>query len=68
MREAKKEGISLSQLVRQRCERKPVSSEDEEIVAALLKEVRAATARANLSLEKGLADAQKALAEMRRIA
>lgn len=67
-REAKKEGISLSQLVRERCERKPASSEDEEIIAALLKEVRAATTKAKLSLEKGLADAEKALAEMRRIA
>ena len=30
IREAKKEGVSLSQLVRQRCEKKPVNSEDEE--------------------------------------
>jgi len=64
-REAKKEGVSLSQLVRQRCERKPLNPEDEEMLAVLVKEVGAATARAKLSLEKGLADAEKVLAEIR---
>ena len=63
-REAKKEGVSLSQLVRQRCENKP-SSQDEELLAALLKELRTATARAKFSLEKGLADAEKVLSELR---
>lgn len=65
-REAKKEGVSLSQLVRQRCEKKPANNEDEELLAALVKEVGAATARAKLSLEKGLCDAEKVLAEIRR--
>ena len=65
IREAKKEGVSLSQLVRQRCEKKPVNSEDEELLAALVKEVGEATARAKASLEKGLADAEQALAEIR---
>ncbi len=65
-REAKKEGVSLSQLVRQRCERKPTNSEDEAMIAALVKEVQAATAKAKSSLEKGLADAEKVLAEIRR--
>jgi len=65
IREAKKEGVSLSQLVRQRCERKPVDSEDEELLAALVKEVGEATAKAKVSLEKGLADAEQALAEIR---
>jgi len=64
-REAKKEGVSLSQLVRQRCEKKPVNSEDEELLAALVKEVGQATARAKASLEKGLADAEQVLAEIR---
>ena len=67
-REAKKEGVSLSQLVRQRCEKKPANNEDEELLAALVKEVGAATARAKLSLEKGLRDAEKVLAEIRRTA
>jgi hypothetical protein len=65
-REAKKEGVSLSQLVRQRCEKNPVNSEDEELLAALVKEVGQAAARAKDSLEKGLADAEQALAEIRR--
>lgn len=63
-REAKQEGVSLSQLVRQRCEKKP-QNKDEELLAALIKEVGAATAKAQLSLEKGLADAEKVLAELR---
>ena len=66
IREAKKEGVSLSQLVRQRCEKKPVNSEDEELLAALVKEVGEAMARANASLENGLADAEQVLAEIRR--
>ena len=63
-REAKQEGVSLSQLVRQRCEKKP-QNKDEELLAALIEEVGAATAKAKLSLEKGLADAEKVLAEIR---
>ncbi len=64
-REAKKEGVSLSQLVRQRCEKKPTSNEDEELLVALVKEVRAATVKAKVSLEKGLADAEQVLTEIR---
>lgn len=63
-REAEKEGVSLSQLVRQRCENKP-PNQDEELLAVLLKELEEATARAKLSLEKGLADAEKVLLELR---
>jgi len=65
-REAKEEGVSLSELVRQRCEKKPTNNEDEELLAALMEEVRAATVRAKISLEKGLDDAEKVLAEIRR--
>ena len=64
-REAKQEGLSLSELVRQRCERKP-QNQDEELLAVLVKEVSAATTRAKLSLEKGVADAERVLAEIRR--
>jgi hypothetical protein len=64
VREAKKEGISLSQLVRQRCENKAPSRE-EELLAALVTELSQATARAKSSLEKGLADAEKVLSELR---
>jgi uncharacterized protein (DUF1778 family) len=63
-REAKKEGVSLSQFVRQRCENKS-ASEDEEMLSAFVEELGKATARAKLSLEKGLADAEKVLSELR---
>jgi hypothetical protein len=63
IREAKREGISVSQFVRQRCENTP-KTQDEEILAALIKEVREATAKASASLEKGLSDAELVLAEL----
>lgn len=63
--EAKKEGVSVSQLVRQRCENKP-QSKDEEMLAALVQEVQKATAKAKASLEKGLSDAEQVLTELRR--
>ncbi len=65
--EAKKEGVSLSQLVQQRCENKSINK-DEELLAVLMKEVGEATAKAKASLEKGLNDAEKVLAEIRRAA
>lgn len=68
IQEAKKEGVSLSQLVRQRCEKKPTSNEDEELLITLVKEVRAATVKARVSLAKGLADAEQVLSEIRRAA
>jgi hypothetical protein len=37
--EAKREGVSLSQLVRKRCLKKPTTNEDEELLAVLVKEV-----------------------------
>ncbi|HHD63303.1 MAG TPA: hypothetical protein ENK96_02830 [Desulfobulbaceae bacterium] len=65
-REAKKEGVSLSQLVRQRCEKKPANNDDEELLAALVEEVHAATVKASLSLKKGLDDAEKVLAKIKK--
>ena len=65
VREAKKAGISVSQFVRQRCENNP-QTEDEEMLAAMVKEVKWATARAAASLEKGLADANQILSELGR--
>ena len=65
VREAKREGISVSQFVRQRCEKK-TQTQDEEILATLVQEVRLATAKASASLEKGLSDARQVLAELRR--
>lgn len=63
-KESKKEGISMSELVRQRCTQKPANNE-EALLAALVDEVNAATRKAQTSLEKGLNDAEKVLAEIR---
>ncbi|TKB28234.1 hypothetical protein FCL47_01700 [Desulfopila sp. IMCC35006] len=67
-REAKKEGVSLSQLVRERCRQKPATTEDEELLSLLVAEVVQATAKAKVSLERGLADAEKILTEIRKAA
>ncbi len=45
-REAKKEGVSLSHLVRERCLRKPTNIEDEELLSMLVSQVVEATTRA----------------------
>ncbi len=65
VREAKKAGISVSEFIRQRCENNP-QTKDEKMLAAMVNEVKLATARAAASLEKGLADADQVLAELRR--
>lgn len=62
--EAKKEGISLSTLVRRRCEQKPLS-EDEELLMQLLAELKSSTAKAKKSLDEGLEEAQRFLAEIK---
>ena len=62
--EAKKEGVSLSQLVRQRCQQEP-ASEDEALLLALVAEVKASTREAKRSLQKGITDAERALKELR---
>lgn len=63
-REAKKEGVSVSQLVRERCEGKSADV-DEQMLALLVAEVRGATRKARQALTKGLNDAKKTLAELR---
>ena len=56
--EAKKEGISVSELVRRRCERMP--SEDEEVLAVLASELKRSVAQAKQALAEGLRDIQGA--------
>ncbi len=65
--EAKKENISMAELIRQRCRQKPTESENTVLLKALLDEVREATGRAKKSLEKGLADANSALQEIGKV-
>jgi len=64
MKEAKKEGISLSSLVRRRCTQ-PAVNEDEELMVELLTELKAATKRAEQSLDRGIEGMQQVLAEIR---
>lgn len=61
-KEAQKEGISISELVRRRCERAP--SEDEAILASMAAELKRAVAQARRSLEEGLQAIRDALAEV----
>ena len=63
-REAKKEGVSVSQLVRQRCEYAP-ATKDEELLLQMVAQVRDATKRAKKSLDRGIKDAERTLSELR---
>lgn len=62
-REAKQEGVSVGELIRQRCQAKP--NEEEILLATLVAEVKQATQKAEKSLAKGLNDAGKILTELR---
>ena len=64
-REAKKEGVSVSELVRNRCQ-KPAASEEEQLLTELIAEVKTSTAKAKKSLEKGIKDAESVLKELRQ--
>jgi len=63
-REAKKEGVSVSQLVRKRCEN-ATPTHDEELLWQLVAEVRSSTKKAKKSLDRGIEDAERVLAELR---
>lgn len=62
VKEAEKEGVSISELVRRRCERTP--SEDEAILAGLAAELKRAVAQAKRSLNEGLQAISETLAEV----
>jgi hypothetical protein len=59
--EAEKAGMSVSELVRQRCEQKP--GEDELLLASLSKELHRAVKEAKDSLAEGMAAVKEALDE-----
>jgi hypothetical protein len=61
--EAKRENVSVAELVRSRCERRP--TEDEAALMALTLELRTAVGQAKESLREGLAEADAVLAELR---
>jgi len=62
-REAEREGVSVAELVRSRCERRP--SEDEALLAALTKELLSSVATARLALREALDEANKTLQELK---
>jgi hypothetical protein len=62
--EAKKEGISLSMLVRRRCEQQTVN-EEERLLMDLLAELKMSTKKAEESLDRGIESMQQTLAEIR---
>lgn len=62
-KESLKEGVSISELVRRRCERAP--TEDERVLLALTEELRKSTAEARRALAEGLAAAEDALRQVR---
>ena len=62
--EAKREGVSVGELVRTRCEQKP--SADDAMLAALVGELRERVREAKKSLKSGLDEAQAMLAELHR--
>jgi hypothetical protein len=61
-REAEKEGISVSELVRRRCERLP--NEDEAVLLELAAALKEAVAEAKGALRAGLREAAETLAEI----
>ncbi len=61
--EAQREGISVAELVRSRCERRP--TEEEAILAALTSELNKAVGEAKRALKGGLDEAQAVLTELR---
>lgn len=61
--EARREGVSVAELVRTRCERRP--TEEEAVLAGLTSELNRAVAEAKIVLRHGLDEAQAVLAELR---
>ena len=61
--EADREGVSVAELVRSRCERRP--TDEDAMLVALTAELRAAVSQAKRSLRDGLAEADSVLAELR---
>jgi hypothetical protein len=62
-REAAREGVSVAELVRSRCERRP--SDDEALLAALTKELLGAVAGARSALREALAESSRTLRELK---
>ncbi len=64
--EAVKEGVSVSELVRERCSVKPIESEEIAMLKAFVEQVNESTDRAEKSLTKGLREARETLKSIRQ--
>jgi hypothetical protein len=62
-KEAEKAGVSVAELVRSRCERRP--SEEERAIAEMAAQLRKEVRKAQASLKAGLAEADAVLGELR---
>jgi len=61
--EARREGVSVAELVRVRCERKP--SQDELLLGELSARLREAAKEAKIALKEGIEEANTVLAELK---
>ena len=61
--EAHREGISVAELVRTRCERRP--TDDEQLLTELTRELKQSVALAKRSLKSGMDEALAVLTELR---
>ena len=64
-KEAAKECISVSELVRRRCEQRPQNEGDEQLFAEVIAELRSSVTAAKKNLNKGIRDAEAVLKELR---
>jgi hypothetical protein len=63
--EASNEGVSVSELIRERCMKPATTTKDEELLKALVEQVNISTSKAKNALSKGLRDASKVLKELK---
>lgn len=63
--QACREQISVSELVRRRCEERPFTEADDEQLAELVEAVRVSVAEACQSLDKGINEVRAVLEELR---
>ena len=63
--EATRERISVSELVRRRCEQRPPNAEDEKLFKELVSELIGSVAEAKHNLDRGIHDAEAVLKELR---
>ena len=64
--EAAKEGVSVAELIRARCERPSMDEDTEELLTQLTTELKSATKRAAQSLDRGMQKAESVLAQIQK--